>query len=180
MGEHRSIFEQVVTVPPRQQESESVRAARLELYKLAVEMADRVSQRRQVANNFYLSANTLLVGGTAVLGRIGLGSWNVIVVALAGLAISALWIRSIGSYASLNDGKFTVITEMEADLPMQPFSREWDVLHPPGGKPNVGKKRKKHRPFHTVEVIVPWVFIALYGIQILVNVPWTRITSLCG
>jgi hypothetical protein len=138
-------------------------------------MADRVSQRRQAANNFYLSVNTLLVGGTAVLDRIGLGQWNIVVVALAGLAIAALWIRSIGSYASLNDGKFAVITEMEANLPVQPFTREWAVLHPPNGKHSAGRKPKKHRPFHTVEIVVPWVFIALYAIQIIVNVPWEKI-----
>jgi hypothetical protein len=146
-------------------------AQRLEIYKLLVEMADRVSQRRQAANNFYLSANTLLVGGTAILDRIGLRNWNVIVVALAGLAICALWIRSIGSYASLNEGKFAVITEIEADLAVQPFSREWAVLHPPENAP-VDVKNKRHLPFHKVEVWIPWVFIVLYGIQIAANVPW--------
>jgi hypothetical protein len=147
----------------------------LELYKLQVEMADRVSGRRQAANNFYLSVNTLLVGGTAALARIGLGQWNVVVIALAGLAISALWVRSIGSYASLNDGKFAVITELEAELAAQPFTREWEALHSPERRDADGKKRKKHRPFHTVEVVVPWVFFALYVIQIAVNVPWERI-----
>ena len=104
--------------------------------------------------------------------------FTLVVVALAGLAISALWVRSIGSYASLNDGKFAVITEMEAELPYQPFTREWAVLHPDGTDAQ-GKKRKKHRPFHTVEVVVPWVFFALYVIQITVNVPW-RTSVLCG
>ena len=32
----------------------------LEQYKLYVEMADRISQRRQSANNYFLSVNILL------------------------------------------------------------------------------------------------------------------------
>ncbi len=32
-----------------------------EQYKLYVEMADRVSERRSTANNFFLAANTLLI-----------------------------------------------------------------------------------------------------------------------
>ena len=138
-------------------------------------MADRVSQRRQAANNFYLSVNTLLVGGTALVDRLGLGSWNGIIVALAGVAICSLWMRSIGSYASLNDGKFTVITQMEAKLPVQPFTCEWDVLHPKDGRTPTGEKRKKHRPFHAVEVVVPWVFMLLYAVQIVANVPWSKL-----
>jgi hypothetical protein len=37
----------------------------VELYKLAVEMADRISARRGLANSFFLTANT---GVVAVLG----------------------------------------------------------------------------------------------------------------
>ncbi|RDD97660.1 hypothetical protein DTW92_07525 [Paracoccus pantotrophus] len=37
----------------------------LEIYKMLVEMADRVSQRRQSANSFYLTVNTAIIGGAA-------------------------------------------------------------------------------------------------------------------
>jgi hypothetical protein len=56
----------------------------LELYKLAVEMADRVSARRSTANAFFLTINT------ALLTFIGSGSLDVLWLgALAGIA---LWI----------------------------------------------------------------------------------------
>ena len=43
----------------------------LEVYKLAVEMADRVSARRSLANNFYLTIHSAFVAGlfVSVSGR---------------------------------------------------------------------------------------------------------------
>lgn len=138
-------------------------------------MADRVSQRRQAANSFYLSVNTLLIGGSAYLGTLQPGAWNVIVISVAGLAISFLWIMNIISYKTLNGAKFEVITDLEKRLPIQPFADEWTRLDPDGDG-------KRHRPFHKVEVIVPWVFIAVYITQALTTVPWRRAASalFCG
>lgn len=52
-----------------------------EQYKLYVEMADRVSERRATANNFFLTANTLLVSifgaiiGNSALSSDSKGTW---------------------------------------------------------------------------------------------------------
>ena len=55
----------------------------LELYKLAVEMADRVSARRAAANAFFLTVNT------ALLAFVSSGLEDMFwVVALAGIALS--------------------------------------------------------------------------------------------
>lgn len=158
--------------PPKPDKEAAARqgSERLEIYKLLVEMADRVSQRRQAANNFFLSVNTLLVGGSALLRTMKLQGWNAIVIAIAGVAISVLWARSIASYASLNDAKFGVINDLENSLAVQPFHDEWARLHP--AKEQGTKAKKRHRPFHTVEVWIPWVFIMLYGVQIATSVSW--------
>lgn len=150
-------------------------AERLEIYKLLVEMADRVSQRRQAANSFYLSVNTLLVGGSAYLGTLQPAVWNVIVISVAGLAISALWIMNIVSYKTLNSAKFDVIHEVEKGLAIQPYADEWARLDPDGDG-------KRHRPFHKVEGVVPWVFIVVYVAQALAIVPWVQIghALFCG
>ena len=150
-------------------------AERFEIYKLLVEMADRVSQRRQAANSFYLSVSTLIVGGSAYLGTLKPAAWNVIVITIAGLAISALWIKNIVSYKTLNSAKFDVIHEVEKGLAIQPYADEWARLDPDGDG-------KRHRPFHKVEGIVPWVFIAVYAAQTLAIVPWRRIGAalFCG
>lgn len=146
-------------------------AERLEIYKLLVEMADRVSQRRQAANSFYLSVNTLLVGGSAYLGTLKPSAWNILVISIAGLAISALWIMNIVSYKTLNAAKFEVIHDVEQGFAVQPFADEWTKLDPDGDG-------KRHRPFHKVEGVVPWVFIAVYAAQALAVVPWSTIAAL--
>lgn len=143
------------------------KAERLEIYKLLVEMADRVSQRRQAANNFYLSVNTLLVGGSAYLGTLAPAARNVVVISIAGIAICALWVRNIASYQTLNEAKFKVINDVETRLTEQPFRTEWDHLDPD----NDGKR---HRPFHKVEGAVPWVFLAVYACQALLLIPFLK------
>ena len=63
-----------------------------ELYKLAVEMADRVSARRAVANSF-LTVNT---GLAALLGG-GSFSWYA---AAAGIVFAGTWWALLRSYVS--------------------------------------------------------------------------------
>ncbi|MGZ2411971.1 hypothetical protein ACUXST_001392 [Sphingomonas sp. F9_3S_D5_B_2] len=177
MAEYNQFPEPTLTAPKLDREAATREASeRLEIYKLLVEMADRVSLRRQAANSFYLSVNTLIVGGSALLRTMKLEAGNSVVIAVAGIAISVLWARSIASYASLNDAKFGVINELEKTLAVQPFADEWARLHPAEDAPAEATK-KRHRPFHTVEVWIPAVFILLYFIQIAVNVPWHSICA---
>lgn len=163
MGEHLRVPEQTVSVPT-DPTTPVDRLERLEIYKLLVEMADRVSQRRQGANSFYLSVNTLLVGGSAYLGTLQPSARSIIVVSIAGIAICALWIRNIKSYKTLNDAKFEVINDIETRLVERPFHLEWSKLDPDADG-------KRHMPFHRVEGVVPWVFIVVYAIQLGTLVP---------
>src|SRR5215217_2669349 len=83
----------------------------LELYKLAVEMADRISARRATANAFFLTINTTL------LAFVSSGSLRVLwLVALAGIALSGTWWILLKSYRDLNVAKFGVILKMEKEL----------------------------------------------------------------
>lgn len=144
------------------------RKERLEIYKLLVEMADRVSQRRQAANSFYLSVNTFLVGGSAFLKTLTPSNSSIIIVTIAGIAICALWRQNIQSYKTLNGAKFKVINDIETRLAEQPFHAEWEELDP-------DSNGKRHKPFHQVEGIVPWVFAVVYIAQGLTLVPWGRL-----
>lgn len=144
------------------------RTERLEIYKLLVEMSDRVSQRRQAANNFYLSVNTALVGGSAYLKTLGIATPTFLIVVLAGLVICLLWHQNIQSYKTLNAAKFEVIHDIENRLVEQPFHAEWKILDPTG-------EGDRHKPFHKVERLVPWVFAAVYVGQILSLVPWNSL-----
>ncbi len=141
------------------------RAERFEIYKLMVEMADRVSQRRQAANSFYLSINTLLVTASAYLGTTDISIRLTIFVCCAGVTVSVLWITAITSYKSLNENKFAIINALEAKLIAQPYTDEWARIDP-------AIHGKKHRPFHRTERVVPKVFIGLFILQALSILPW--------
>jgi hypothetical protein len=82
----------------------------LEIYKMLVDMADKVSQRRQNCNSFYLSVNTALVGASAYISAAAQSTGNSGGLSVAGLAVSLLWARNIQSYKELNSGKFAGCT----------------------------------------------------------------------
>ena len=147
------------------------RTERLELYKLMVEMADRVSQRRQAANSFYLSINTLLVGGSAYLRMNITSHVSEILVSIAGILVCIYWNRSIISYKTLNTAKFGVINEIELSMVIQPFTDEWSKLDPDGDG-------KKHKSFYETERFVPRVFIGIYAFQACIFFPWYPISKI--
>jgi hypothetical protein len=99
----------------------------LELYKLAVEMADRVSARRGLANAFFLSLQTAFVGaiGISLVDLRQEPLWTAPVIALAGVAISMTWWLQLRSFRDLNRAKFEVINAIETQLPVKVFTDEW-------------------------------------------------------
>jgi hypothetical protein len=125
----------------------------LELYKLAVEMADRVSSRRATANAFFITVNT------ALLAFVSRGSLNVHwLVALAGIALSVTWWVLLKSYRDLNRAKFEVITEMEDTLEVKVFGNEWKRVRETRSK----RWWDGYTEFGKVERFVPFVFGVLY------------------
>jgi len=126
----------------------------LELYKLAVEMADRVSARRATANAFFLTVNT------ALLAFVSSGSLDMLwLVALAGMALSGTWWVLLKSYRNLNAAKFSVITEMENNLDAKIFGDEWKRLKENRAQGRLGR----YAEFGAVERFVPLIFVVLYA-----------------
>lgn len=82
----------------------TVDQALLEQYKLYVELADRVSQRRGTANAFFLSVNSLaaVVVGTLWADPPEASAWFLIfpLIILEGVCVSWFWIAR--SYRQLN------------------------------------------------------------------------------
>ena len=62
---------------PEEEYGENYKAHLLEQYKLYVEMADRISARRQTANSFFLSINTAII---ALISYLNFGSKTTYVV----------------------------------------------------------------------------------------------------
>lgn len=156
-------------LPPQHgyESKEMYQAHLIEQYKLYVEMADRISSRRQTANSYFLSINTALL---SFVGYVGVkdSSGYLWLIAVAGIALSYLWYRLIRSYQDLNTAKFKVVHEIEKRLPLSPYDAEWGAM----GR---GANPKLYKPFTHIETGVPWVFVVLYALVTLLSFPWREV-----
>lgn len=131
----------------------------LEQYKTYVEIADKISERRNLANVFFLTLNTAIVGSIGFFfDKIGLVSpkWLISFPIGSIIILCYVWWRLIKSYRQLNNAKFKVIGELETKLPSSPyFNAEWKAL-------GEGKDNDKYTPLTHVENWVPIVFGIMY------------------
>jgi len=145
----------------------------LEIYKIYLQMADKISDRRQSANSFFLAINTVIVSSISYISISNTAySSNLfyIFVSIAGMVICYYWYRLIRSYKDLNSGKFKVIHQIESYLPLSPYDTEWEML----GR---GKDKKKYLPFTKIEMRIPWVFFALHFSVFVINIPWNNLVN---
>jgi hypothetical protein len=161
---------EIASIPPSEYEGD-YSSHLFDQYKLYVEMADRISSRRQAANTFFLSINTLLVtaAGYAKSADSELVFFHLLTAA-AGLIICYCWYRLVLSYKDLNSAKFKVIHEIERFLPLKLYDGEWDAV----GR---GEVKALYHPFTDIEIRIPWIFFALYLTLILSLLPWTRVMA---
>jgi hypothetical protein len=148
-------------------DSPDTRSIELELYKLAVEMADRISARRALANTFFLTVNT---GLAALLGGKNL-RWYVPV---AGIVFAISWWALLQSYRRLNGAKFEVINRIERDsLPLGIYSDEWTHLQKTSAPRKAWPPKalvawlRGYKELGTIERLVPVAFMAIYVAELL-------------
>ncbi len=130
-----------------------------EQYKLYVESVEKTSDRRQHANNYFITINTALISLIGLSFQIKIFenlAWIKSVLALVGIIICVIFWFLIRSYKQLNTGKFDVIHEIEKHLPLALYKYEWEIL-------GEGKDNKKYYPFSHIELLIPWVFGAVYA-----------------
>ena len=143
----------------RDEYGDNYQAHLLEQYKLYVEMADRVSQRRDQSNRFYVTIVSALVALLVVLARLGAADsvWAaaLLIAGLFGAALSVIWVINIKSYRRLNTAKFDVINAIESQLPTAGYSDEWERLRPKGGPP-------RYFQLTRVEQLVPSLTLLLF------------------
>lgn len=134
----------------------------LEQYKLYVEMADKVSERRMQTNKFYISLLSALFALFSILASLGgLEQYLIfIIISPLGIVLCILWYINIRSYRQLNSGKFKVIHEMEQFLPFFCYDKEWKVL---------GKEKEKNQylQFTKIERYIPIILAIPYIILFL-------------
>lgn len=130
-----------------------------EQYKLYVESVEKTSDRRQHANNYFITINTALISLIGLYFQFKIFenlAWIKSVLALVGIIICVIFWFLIRSYKQLNTGKFEVIHEIEKHLPLALYKYEWEIL-------GEGKDNKKYYPFSHIELLIPWVFGAVYA-----------------
>jgi hypothetical protein len=146
---------------------ESFKAHLFEQYKLYVESAEKISERRVSANNYLLTVNAFLVTLYGLLAASSYkGGWAVLV-PVAGVLVSLTWHRIITSYRDLNTVKFKVIHELEREMPVALYDYEWHKAEEGRGK--------AYHPLTHLERWVPIIFIVLYVILATIGVvDWLR------
>lgn len=134
-----------------------------EQYKLYVETMEKLVDRRQTVNNFFLTANAFLVtlsgfsveklGNTSEFSKL----FSLVGISISGILLSFIWLRLNRYYGLMNQAKFNVIHALERRLPVALFLGEWIAL-------GEGKDPKKYQSMAKVESKVSLIFIFLYAV----------------
>ena len=128
-----------------------------DLYQLYVETTETVCERRAVMNKWMLAVNGAI---TSLYGFLSSEKASVpapdqigwlIAIPISGAIMCLAWAAMLSSYRKINTAKFEVIHELEASLPAAPFLREKQIY-----------EALDRRPLSQVEKSVPYVFMALY------------------
>lgn len=134
----------------------------LEQYKLCVLMADRVMQRKQLANIFFFAVNSvtiplliafLIYAQHAV--SLDLLSYLILGVSAVGAANCLAWGYLLQYYHRLSSAKYEVIRKMEEKFDYRPYCDEDAIL-------KQGENKKTYRPLSAVESLAPLAFLLFY------------------
>jgi hypothetical protein len=135
---------------------------KLALFELYLATAEKVSDRRAQANSWMLSVNSAIVAlyGYLQADKMAVGAAQKVVwlwaIPAAGAIVSLAWAALLTSYRKLNRAKFAVLTQIEADLPIPPFTREREAY-----------RRDRRRSLSNVERLIPGCFALLYAIMLI-------------
>lgn len=133
---------------------ESFKVDLFEQYKLYVESAEKISERRVSANNYLLTVNAFLVTLHGLVAASRYHSYWTILVPIAGFFVSLTWHRVITSHHDMNTVKFKVIHELEQHMPAALYKYEWQQAHEGPGK--------AYHSLSHLERWIPIIFMILY------------------
>jgi len=130
----------------------------IEQYKIYSESIEKISDRRQSANKFFFTINTILISA------IGLSFQNDFLkdilflkpsITFVGILFCIIFWLLIRSYKQLNSGKFKVLHKIESKLPLAIYEYEWKVLEK-------GENKKVYYPFSHIELLIPLFLGSIY------------------
>lgn len=134
----------------------------LEMWKTYLVMADRISDRRERANAFFVTIHTGVFAGIGFLMEKEMHLWTTTIALFAGIPFAFLWYRLVRSYRDLNSAKFKVVHAVESLLPLKLFDAEWEAV----GR---GTDPDKYLPFTHIELKIPFVVLVLYCAAVAVS-----------
>lgn len=141
----------------------------LEQYKIYVSSVEKISDRRENANKYFVTLNSVVIlAGTFLIDHVlnkGLLIFLLLGVLFLGVFICIIFYFLINSYKQLNTAKFKLLHEIEKKLPLQLYAREWDIL----GK---GTDKNRYFPFSHIERIIPIAFSFIYTVSIIFLIVW--------
>ena len=156
----------------------------LEIYKIHTELTDKIAQRREVVNSFYV----ILISGIFVffvtfvdfdieknlfrgyedptlyfpIDNSLLPLFFTTLMAFLIFVVSISWLRAVRSYHRLGEAKFHVLSKLEEGLPYSFFKRESELL-----------KKKNNRIIAWInfgifglvqkDTVLPWVLYVIFG-----------------
>jgi hypothetical protein len=129
-----------------------------EQYKIYIDSIEKISDRRQHANNYFITINTALISLIGLFCQLKITENICLIkslIAIVGVVICAIFWCLIRSYKQLNTAKFKVLHEIENKLPLALYQYEWVIL-------GEGKNKNIYYPFSHIELFIPWVFGILY------------------
>jgi hypothetical protein len=144
-------------------------ASTLGLYKLMIDSSEKLIQRRQQTNAFFITVigSLLAIAGVMVKsGALHSGTvWLLYGFSAVGLLLCNSWRNLIDNYGKLNKAKFDVILRLEEELDAKIYAAEWISL----GK---GLRPSKYRSFTSTEKNVPLYFGLLILILTVIAICW--------
>lgn len=128
-------------------------------YKFFLQTSEDLVERRQNANNFYITINSAFIAlfGTLLTFEIEMFYKVIIgaIFAVMGIVLSLSWIKMLDSYGMLNTSKMKIIGCLERNLPASLYAAEWEAM-------SDRLNKKKYVSFTESEKQIPKIFIVLY------------------
>ena len=128
----------------------------MEQYKVYVEMADRTSARRSLANTFFLTIHAIILSvlGFSIINNPSITNPPILLFPLLGLLVLCYaWWRLVQYFRRLSRAKGAVIAELEKRLPSTSLDAERVAL---------GEHQRPYNPLKRMEVTLPFIFGLLY------------------
>jgi hypothetical protein len=134
----------------------------LSLHLYYAEQTEKLIERRAANSRYFLTINTGFVAilGLALKHDPAGGTFWLVALPLAGIVACVLWAQLTRSYRILIGARFKVIGEMEARLPVAPYTEEWRRI----------KESPDHRVYTSIsrlEGVVPSVFAVIYAVLLI-------------